>query len=85
MEKTKEALLAKVKEAIQNGEPPPENSFTANEYAEFAGLSPGAARAHLRRLAKEGKVKASSVRGKQTGQKYYVLIEESERDQRFRG
>ena len=84
MEKTKEALLAKVKEAVQNAETPPENSFTANEYAEFAGLSAGSSRVHLRRLTKEGKVRLVLVRALK-GQKYYTLIEESERDQRFRG
>jgi DNA-binding GntR family transcriptional regulator len=84
MEKTKEALLAKVKEAVQNGETPPENSFTASEYAEFAGLSPGSARVHLRRLAKEGKVKLVLTKALK-GQKYYTLIENAEREQSFRG
>lgn len=84
MEKTREALLTKVKEAVQSGASPPEDSFTANEYAEFAGLSPGSARAHLRRLVKEGRVKMVLVKALK-GQKYYILIEDAEREQRSRG
>ena len=85
MEKTKQALLAKVKEVdqITASDSPPEDSFTADEYAEFTNGSQGNARHRLRRLLKKGKVKVVFTGLK--GQVSYALVNESERDQRFVG
>ena len=80
MEKTKEALLAKVKEVDQGaGDTPPENSFTADEYAEFTNGSQGNARHRLRQLLKKGRVKVV-FRGLK-GRVSYALVDEAEQDQ----
>lgn len=81
----KQELLAKVKEVdrITTGDSPPEDSFTADEYAEFTRGSQGNARHRLRQLLKKGKIKVV-FRGIK-GQVSYALVDESERDQRPRG
>jgi DNA-binding transcriptional ArsR family regulator len=79
----KKELLAKVKEVDQDADNPPENSFTADEYAEFTSMSQGNARHHLRQLAKKGKVKVVFKGTK--GRVSYALVDEAEQNQRFVG
>ena len=80
----KQELLAKVKEVDKfASDSPPEDSFTADEYAGFTNLSQGNARHRLRQLLKKGKIKVV-FRGTK-GQVSYALVDESERDQRFVG
>jgi len=79
----KKELLAKVREVDQGADSPPENSFTADEYAAFSGLSRGNAREHLRELLKKGKLKVVFKSPK--GQKHYALVDEAEQGQRFVG
>ena len=82
-EAKRDALLAKVRKVDQDTDSPPEDSFTSGEYAVFTNLSHGQARAHLRRLEKEGKIKTVHVHDK--GEKHYRLVDEAERDRRFTG
>ena len=77
----KNDLLTKVKNIVQAGDSPPADSFTSSEYASFTNLSQGQARAHLRRLEREGKIKTISIHDK--GKKYYRLVDAKERDQRL--
>ena len=75
----KQELLAKVKKVDQGADNPPEDSFTADEYAEFANMSQGNARHHLRQLLKKGKVKVvfQGLKGRVS----YALVEPGDSDE----
>jgi len=74
----KKTLLAKVKkvdQGVYSGDSPPEDSFTADEYAEFTNGSQGNARYRLRQLLKKGKVKV--VFHGLKGRVSYALVEDT--------